>query len=384
MALPPALQQQMDALKAANPDTTPQLPQGQPPQGGQQQQPQQQPPQAGQQQQPPQAGQQQQPQPQQPVQNSDGTRTVDVDDSLLPFFTKVGDPQSQQQPQTPQFAQPQQAQQPVPQTVPASGDSAMLQQILAAQQNMQRAIEQGQAGRHQVQTQPVTSMPGQQPNGQQPQQPQPIFNFGDVELTEDDQKFFGANRVRFEKLVQKLLRETVEPVLQNVNQKVDTGFGRIGQTVAMTRQQALQQAIAARIPDFGTISAQPQFRGFLEQVIPEVGATRAEILRGAIERGDVDLIATHVQRYKESQGAAGGSQPDLQALQQPGGQGRPTTPAPTQPRYVVTEADLQRAESEMTKGRLAPDKLTQLVEIYRAQLAQNQQAQAQARKPRFA
>lgn len=308
-----------------------------------------------------------------------------IDPDLDRFFTEEAAPQTPTQHPGAQGYQPPQA--PVQSVVgqqnpyaPTQGyqqpqfDNATLARIEAAQQQLLQAMQanaQGQA--------PAGAAPTSAPAT-------PDFNVAleAAELTDEDRAFFKGNEARFQRLLQNYAKATIEPVLQKLaqnGQAVASKLGDVERNTVTQQQHTTRQLISTRIPDFETVLAQPQFATFLEEVVPEVGVRRGDILRTAVKRGDIDLIATHVSRYKQQYGGAPDGSQGVQAMQQPSAQPRAPQPKQGQPRRVVTMDTMMQAEAMMMKGQLAPEKFEKLVSIFREQATGAGQPQQTSFRP---
>lgn len=303
------------------------------------------------------------------------------DAELARFLVDVGQPA-----QTPGFAPQTQQAVPAPQSAlpggnpyaaptPAYGqqtiDPAALQRIELAQQQMLTALQANAA--------PAPGPALGQTPGPQPGALDFSVALQAAELTPEERQFFSGKEELFTKLMQNVAKEQIEPVLKRIADNAQATYGRLGEVERNTvtqQQQTTRQVLAARIPDFEQILAQPQFATFLNEVVPEVGVTRGEIVRAAVKRGDIGLIGTHVARYKQMYGQAPDGSQAMQTFQQPAAQSRAPQPAAGAPQRRVTEDTLMQAEAEMLKGRLAPDKFTALVAVYRNQMQVASQAAA--------
>lgn len=319
----------------------------------------------------------QQPQAQQPtaydpMQDAELARfMVDMDQQppaqTYGFTPQPGAPM-QQMPQMPQMPQPGAPTQQMPQPGAPTIDAAALARIEAAQQQMLTALQA--AGTAQA---------------QQPAPTQPVPGALDfsvalqaAELTQEERQFFAGKEALFEKLVQNVAKAQIEPALKKLAENAERTYGRLSEVErnSMTQQQmTTRQMLSARIPDFEQILTQPAFASFLNEVLPEVGVTRGEIVRAAVKRGDIGLIGTHVASYKQRYGAAPDGSQALQTLQQPSAQPRAPQPAAGRVQRRVTEETLMQAEAEMLKGRLTPDKFEKLVAVFRGQLTEAAAAQ---------
>lgn len=364
-ALPAALQQQLAGMTppaGGQPQPQPQNPQ--PQQAPQPQNPQPQNPQPQQPQQP------QNPQ-QAPAPAPQGSGMDDAE--LAEFFVDAPRP-GQQQPQPvqtygfdPAPTQQPQGYQPAPQNQPpGSLSQAQLDRIEQAQRMMFEAMRGNSAGQQQAQPQPGPPAPPQQ-------QAAPALEVAipAVELSDEEKKFLGDKLPVFEKLAAKYAKTTLEPILKQIAERQAQAAQRFDTLENSQRAQqhmTFRQVLSARIPDFETLARQPQFAEFLRQDLPDVGATRADVLRSAINAGNIGLIERHIMSYKQQYGGAGAD--TTQMLQQPTTQNRGVNPQTAPQAKVVTDDTLMAAERAMSRGLLAPEKFEKLIAIYRAQTQQ--------------
>ena len=141
----------------------------------------------------------------------------------------------------------------------------------------------------------------------------------------------------------RITREVVTPLqakldaIEAENKYLRDMVGKSGDAVASF---SFEQEVAAKIPDFKAINADPRWVGWLDEVDPMLRGPRRNAAQAAYAAGDVVAVADYVKMFKDSVATSTVSQADTELKSQvaPSRSATSAAPANNQPR-TYTEAE---------------------------------------------
>jgi hypothetical protein len=118
-------------------------------------------------------------------------------------------------------------------------------------------------------------------------------------LTEQDVSNYGGDLINFS---QRAALEAVVPHLQNLEQQ----NAQLQQQLAVESRRSLDQRVAALLPNYSEIDADPRWHDWLRTVDPLSGRVRQILLDDAIAARDAHRIVRFFQTFLAQERASGG------------------------------------------------------------------------------
>jgi len=117
-------------------------------------------------------------------------------------------------------------------------------------------------------------------------------------VTDEETVEFGADLLDVQR---RIAQEELTPVLaqlEKIRQENKDLREQLGQTEAQVASSSFEQRLAAAVPDFNEVNADPRWVAWLDEVDPMIRAPRRTVAQAAYERGDAEATAAYVNLFK--------------------------------------------------------------------------------------